>query len=74
MWNSFQSMPWPMPGGVVVGVSFLVLFMQLVEEPVWVGVLAFHVAQPFAGKHAVFVAHAPVVDEHAFDGSSQVSV
>ncbi len=53
---------------VVVAVSFLVLFMQLVEEPVWVGVLAFHVAQPFAGEHAVAVAQAPVVDEHAFDG------
>lgn len=50
------------------GVSFLVLFVRLVEEPVWVGVLAFHVAQPFAGEHAVFVAQAPVVDEHAFDG------
>lgn len=53
---------------VVVGASFPVPFVRLVEEPVWVGVLALHVAQPFAGEHAVFAAQATVGDEHALDG------
>ena len=53
---------------VVIGMSLLALLVRLVEEPVRVGALALHVAQPFAGEHAAFGAQAPVGDEHALDG------